>query len=171
MSDPYSMLQDQYDETHRRLTEYEGGDVVPRSDYDALQAKVRELEERLEIDHEYECNTATGQTERVEIPPEERARFPDGIACRDATIKLQDERIAQLKREKADLEQSRQHFHDVADMRGRAILHLTEKWAERRRYHREQFKRIMQVKANLEAKLRQAEVKCEGEPEEGPCGK
>jgi len=69
-----------------------------------LEAKLRKAEERLEIDHEYVPNNYTGELERVEVPAQERSKYPDGITCRDATIKLQDERIEQLKREKADLE-------------------------------------------------------------------
>ena len=94
------------DEWGGPVTPTTGTPVYLKQDYDALQAKVRELEERiqdleaklrkaeerLEIDHEYVPNNYTGELERVEVPAQERSKYPDGITCRDATIKLQDER-------------------------------------------------------------------------------
>ena len=69
----------------------------------ALQARVRELEARLEVDHEYALDKEAGKLVRVEVPPSERSKFPDGITCRDATIKLQNECIAQLEHELSEI--------------------------------------------------------------------
>lgn len=43
---------------------------------------------RLEIDHVYRA--VNGAMRRVELPFEDRAVIPDGISCRDETIKLLD---------------------------------------------------------------------------------
>lgn len=62
-----------------------------------LQSQVAKYERRLEIDHAWTLKDG----EKVEyiIPPEERDTFPDGIECRNETIKLQDERIDMFGRE------------------------------------------------------------------------
>lgn len=66
----------------------------------AAQAeKIAELEERLEVVHCYVLDDKTGEMVKHEIAPEERDLMPDGIACRDETIKLQDKRIAELEAE------------------------------------------------------------------------
>lgn len=83
------------------------GKSVPLSDFirmcqqaadriDEVEARVAKLDARLEIDHCY--REVNGDMVRVELKPEERGRFPDGITCRDATIKLQREHIAELQR-------------------------------------------------------------------------
>lgn len=53
---------------------------------EALRAEVLALQERLEITH---CHDGDGS--RVEIPDSERKDFPDGIYCRDETIRLLEE--------------------------------------------------------------------------------
>jgi len=59
------------------------------------QARIAELEARLEIDHCYQI--IDGKQTRVEIPPNERGQQPDGIECRNETIKLLDARIIKLE--------------------------------------------------------------------------
>jgi len=117
----------------------------------ALQARVQELEHRLEID-------VALDVDGNEIPAP--LNMPDGIYCRDATIQLQNEALSelesQLTQRTAELEAakaSRDQFQRVADMRGQAILTLTEKWAERRAYHRTQFKAVVKLKNDLQAEL------------------
>lgn len=68
------------------------------NDLEALRARVAELEARLEIDHAYRL--VNGKPQRFEIPAELRKNFPDGIDCRDETIRLLDERIAELMMER-----------------------------------------------------------------------
>jgi glutamyl/glutaminyl-tRNA synthetase len=57
------------------------------------RAKIKKYEARLEIDHYFVLDPkAPDGTRRVDAPME----FPDGIECRDATIQLLEERIAEL---------------------------------------------------------------------------
>lgn len=67
-----------------------------------LRARVAELEARLEMDHCFALGP-TGEMVREEIPPAERSFFGDGIDCRDATIRMQDENITRLRSENASL--------------------------------------------------------------------
>lgn len=69
---------------------------------DNLRQRVAELEERLEIDHYFTVDEMTGEKIRVEVPPDDRVFQYDGIECRDATIKLQDEAIDRLRQKLAD---------------------------------------------------------------------
>lgn len=46
-------------------------------------ARINKLEERLEITYCY-----NGEGEKIEIPPEDRDSYPDGIMCRNETIDL-----------------------------------------------------------------------------------
>lgn len=69
----------------------------------ALERMAREIErlhERLEDNHEFR-HDENGQVIRVDVPP---GSIPDGIDCRDETIKLQDERNDRLAARIADLE-------------------------------------------------------------------
>ncbi|WP_182421995.1 hypothetical protein [Aureimonas sp. ME7] len=63
----------------------------------SLQAKLREREERLEITHHYVLSGNGEDLVRAEIPPEERDNEPDGIECRDATIKGLEATVASLQ--------------------------------------------------------------------------
>ncbi len=56
-----------------------------------LTGRVQHLEDRLEITHAWQCTADDTELKRIEIPREERDSFPDGITCRDATIKLLEE--------------------------------------------------------------------------------
>lgn len=75
---------------------YEGEFGVPdaafiaaaRTDVPALIAEIRRLQDRLEMRHAW-CNG-----ERLEVEP---GSIPDGIDCRDETIRLQDKHIAELE--------------------------------------------------------------------------
>lgn len=53
-----------------------------------LEARIAKLEARLEIDHAFRSTNEHPEPQRYEIPPEERDNFPDGIECRDETIKI-----------------------------------------------------------------------------------
>lgn len=73
---------------------------------DALAAEVRRLasrvawyQERLEIDRVWKLSPDGGSMTEVEVPAEERDRMPDGIDCRDETIKLQDRAVGELRAE------------------------------------------------------------------------
>jgi chromosome segregation ATPase len=65
------------------------------------QARVTELEERLEIGFGY-----NQRGERVAVPK----NGPDGIECRDVTIRCQDEHIADLQ---AQLQQARKRIAEL----------------------------------------------------------
>lgn len=54
--------------------------------------RIEKLEERLEITHAYDY-----KGNRVEIPPEDRDEYPDGIDCRDETIRLLQDENNRLK--------------------------------------------------------------------------
>jgi hypothetical protein len=77
-----------------------------------LEAKVARYEARLEIDHAFELvrNGEEVEMVRFEISVEDRGTYPDAVECRDATIALQDEAIAELT---AD----RDHWRALADER------------------------------------------------------
>lgn len=64
----------------------------------ALQRRVEELEERLQVDHCYVYNAAdpSNPTKKV-LTPEERKRFPDAIVCLEADVQLKDQYIAELE--------------------------------------------------------------------------
>lgn len=69
---------------------------IHKAAMDDLRAEVERCHARLEIDHAFTVGP-DDQPVRYEIPMAERASMPDGIECRDATIKLQDEQIARLR--------------------------------------------------------------------------
>ena len=62
---------------------------------DIARERIAKLEARLEIDHAFRMGDGDEMV-RYEIPPEERDNFPDGIACRDETIRLRDELVDEL---------------------------------------------------------------------------
>lgn len=84
-----------------RMVSHPDGDWVRRDDYAALEARIAELESRLEIDTEHDI---------------------DGIGARNATIELQysvinelKSRIAALKKDAARYRWLRQHFRFAND--------------------------------------------------------
>lgn len=85
---------------------YDGTCMVCRAEQ--AEARVQALEARLEIDHAYDQDM-----QRIEIPVEQRDKFPDGIACRDATIQLQDERVKELEQEHARLKDLLRELADL----------------------------------------------------------
>jgi hypothetical protein len=62
---------------------------------EALEREVKRCHARLEIDHAWTIKD--GKKVRCDIPEHERAAFPDGIECRNETIKLLDQNIATLR--------------------------------------------------------------------------
>lgn len=90
-----------------------------------LRAEVERCHARLEIDHAFTAGP-DDQLVRYEIPMAERASMPDGIECRDDTIKLQDEQIDRLR---GLLDEARRliiaslgHNRDNGDFAGREAL-------------------------------------------------
>ena len=64
---------------------------------DEARAEVKRLHARLEDDHVYRIDDETGGTYRVDVEP---GSIPDGIKCRDATIRGLDDRIRNLTTER-----------------------------------------------------------------------
>jgi hypothetical protein len=62
------------------------------------RAQVAKLESRLEIDHAYDQHG-----NRVEVPVEKRDQMPDGISCRDETIKLLEKDLERVRGDAAVL--------------------------------------------------------------------
>jgi hypothetical protein len=60
-----------------------------------LHALLSAYEARLEIDHAWRL--VDGKLTRFEIPPEDRPNWPDGITCRDETIKLLEEQLGRAR--------------------------------------------------------------------------
>ena len=60
-----------------------------RADCRKAEAEIARLRERLEVTHAYDLSG-----KRIEVPA---GSIPDGIACRDETIKMQDAEIARLR--------------------------------------------------------------------------
>jgi hypothetical protein len=52
----------------------------------AARTEISRCHKRLEIDHYYRLKGR--RMVRVEIPYEDRLKYPDGISCRDETIKI-----------------------------------------------------------------------------------
>lgn len=61
-----------------------------------LIEEIERLQARLEVDHAFKL--VNGKLERFEVRQEDRATFPDGIDCRDETIKLLEEQLADRTR-------------------------------------------------------------------------
>ena len=62
-----------------------------RSDEDArlmtlAAAEIERCHARLEIDHCFEHRRGEMEARRLEVPYDERLKFPDAVRCRDATI-------------------------------------------------------------------------------------
>ena len=64
----------------------------------ALQKEVRRCHARLEIDHYYVM--LGKKTYRKPIPYKDRLLFPDGISCRDETIKMLDRQIDEYRKKR-----------------------------------------------------------------------
>lgn len=78
-----------------------------------LTSRVQHLEDRLEITHAWQCTADDTELKRIEIPPEERDSFPDGITCRDATIKLLEEQNERQAGRIRKLERALKPFADI----------------------------------------------------------
>lgn len=64
---------------------------------EALQARVAELEARLEIDHYYTLDEATGELVRHEASDEERLSLPDKIDCMEADAELAADKVSKAR--------------------------------------------------------------------------
>src|SRR5882672_142906 len=73
----------------------------------ALAQENERLHERLEDNHEFQL--IDGKMTRIEVAP---GSIPDGIECRDETIKLQDERIDRQSARIRELEAERDQYKD-----------------------------------------------------------
>ncbi|MDP5216739.1 hypothetical protein Q5Y75_05870 [Ruegeria sp. 2205SS24-7] len=78
-----------------------------------LRAEVQRCHERLEITHvwrvEFDAEPDDGEDYsliKTEIPYDERATTTDGIECRDCTIQLLEEDIANLRADRAKLREA-----------------------------------------------------------------
>ena len=78
-----------------------------------LLERIAKLEERLEIDHAFQSTNEHPEPQRYEIPPEERDNFPDGIECRDETIKLLEENCTTLRAVRQQLEEENDRLEDA----------------------------------------------------------
>ena len=72
--------------------------------------QINTYQERLEIKH---CFDADGN--KVEIPEDERDDVPDGISCRDETIRQQDISIADQKETEAELREALEGCRDIIE--------------------------------------------------------
>lgn len=99
---PKEVAEAEFEAARELATKFNREHRSERARIDALQARVRELEARLEIDFCWEYRPTDPKANgkgmvRVEIPPEKRGEWPDGIECRNDTIKGQDENINRLR--------------------------------------------------------------------------
>jgi hypothetical protein len=102
------------------------------SDLRAQAERVTELETRLETNAVWQM--IDGKMTRVAVEP---GSIPDGIECRDETIKLQDKHIAELRERVRVLEEMLDHVIDMADhfsdrSDGTQSLELRTLWREAR---------------------------------------
>lgn len=89
-----------------------------REENNILKHRIQELEERLEITHEWMSDPSNPESLiKVEIPQEERDKTQDGIECRDCTIKLQDEHIAKQTKIIQELEDKIKQLEEREELR------------------------------------------------------
>jgi hypothetical protein len=94
-----------------------GHEYVPAAELVAANMQIKKLHARLEMDHAFVMDDlTTGELRRIEIEP---GIIPDGIECRDDTIRLQDEQIERLVTERVAL------IHDL-ESANRSVLAETE---------------------------------------------
>ena len=80
-----------------------------RADCRKAEAEIARLRERLEVTHAYDLSG-----KRIEVPA---GSIPDGIACRDETIKMQDAEIARLREDAARYRWMRErHENTIMDI-------------------------------------------------------
>jgi hypothetical protein len=64
----------------------------------AAEDEIARCHARLEIDHYFKMgDNDDSDLERVDIPMDERASFPDAVAARDATIQLLEDQLAAIR--------------------------------------------------------------------------
>jgi hypothetical protein len=85
-------------------------------------ARIALLEARLEVDHAWKMEN--GQLVRFEIPPEDRANWPDGIDCRDETIKLLEEQLSSLSARLREVEGALKAVK-IGDVYGKPFIGIT----------------------------------------------
>lgn len=96
-----------------RLRLYAGQSNIPglaleaAAEIDRLNGEVERLQDRLEMRHAWQI--IDGQKVRVEVEP---GSIPDGIDCRNETIKLQDQRLDELR---AEVKRLREALGKIAD--------------------------------------------------------
>jgi hypothetical protein len=88
------MLYGNFDEVISAIHSQESRDVSRDGEIAELRAEVTRLHERLEDNHVFVWDKATDKMLRQEIEP---GSSPDGIECRDATIKLQGAVLAEAR--------------------------------------------------------------------------
>jgi DNA repair exonuclease SbcCD ATPase subunit len=94
-----------------------GHEYVPAVELVTANMQIKKLHARLEMDHAFVMDDlTTGELRRIEIEP---GIIPDGIECRDDTIRLQDEQIERLVTERVAL------IHDL-ESANRSVLAETE---------------------------------------------
>lgn len=79
--------------------------------YECALAEIERLRSRLEIDFVWQLDEPTGEMKRVPAP----AGMPDGIECRDETIRLQDENVETLRSRLAAAESKAQALSGQGD--------------------------------------------------------
>jgi type VI protein secretion system component VasK len=82
-----------------KIADLEAKNEELRNANSILEARVEELEVRLEIDHYYIWDQDPDHLrgwKKILVPKNERKEQIDGIECRDCTIKLQDDHIKNL---------------------------------------------------------------------------
>ncbi len=84
-------------------TEEINGAVDLRRDLVKAKGRIAELEQRLEMDREFQFDPEKRELVPVDIPPEKRSFDHDGISCRDETIKLLEERIAKMRLQEQEM--------------------------------------------------------------------
>lgn len=95
-----------------------------------LKVEVARCHARLEIDHVF-VSKGGGPLERQDVPVDQRLGIPDGIECRDETIKLGDARAeraeAEIERLRAAMDSAKEHAGDAT----KALLAEVALWKGR----------------------------------------
>lgn len=95
-------LRKSLDQSEAAVRDAEARVLFAEAERDSLLEEVKMLSERLEITHVWQ--TVEGVLTKVPVP--EGADFPDGIACRDETIKLLEANRDHLRERVAELEEA-----------------------------------------------------------------
>ncbi|MFC3638857.1 hypothetical protein ACFONL_16065 [Camelimonas fluminis] len=82
--------------------------VALTAERDVLRAEVEALQDRLEMRHAFD-----GSGKRISVEP---GSIPDGIACRDETIRQLDKRVDEYRAQVEAMREALAPFADVADL-------------------------------------------------------